>query len=169
MRRQQVMDMAEYQDAEEGGGEGEDEEGITDAGLASFFSTWTTNPALTVLSISRNPNLSTAALKAILLHSGNKLEKLDINGWKEVGEDALRMIGGGTMMGRELTELDVGWCRNVDDFMVKTWLFGEEQTATGGGCPKLKEIKVWGCNKVTTKCPRKPGVSIYGVESQVVS
>ena len=49
-----------------------------------------------------------------------------------------------------LTKIDVGWCRGVDDFVIKGLL---------EGCERLKEIKCYGCNRVTENCPRK--VSLY--------
>ncbi|KAI0271782.1 hypothetical protein BGY98DRAFT_1006285 [Russula aff. rugulosa BPL654] len=59
---------------------------------------------------------------------------------------------------RELRMLDVGWNRAVDNFAIK---------AIMDGCPKLEEIKCWGCNRVTAECPRKMNVNLTGVESYV--
>ena len=127
---------------------------LTDKGVANFFKTWQ-NEALTSLELARNHELGTEALSAVMVHSGPKLEILVINGWKDVGEEALRMVG---RHGVELQKVDVGWCRQVDDFVVKSWMgMDEEQLLRCNvvGCRKLAELKVWGCNRVTARCPRK--------------
>ena len=125
---------------------------LTDAGVADFFGGWKGNPPLVFLDMSRNEVLGSAALKAILKHSASRLEHLNINGWKDVSEGELKLIG----RAKELKKLDVGWCRAVDDFVLNGWLEGE--TGKGvlkGGCRRLEEVKVWGCNKLTVACPRR--------------
>ncbi|EFI28499.1 DNA dependent ATPase [Coprinopsis cinerea okayama7 len=102
---------------------------LTDEGVGEFFSTWE-NPPLVHLDISRNPDLGTKALEAIMKHSGKTLEVLNINGFKDVEEPALRTIG---RLGKEMRKLDVGFCRNVDDFVIKAWLEGEEAAAGAEG------------------------------------
>lgn len=147
---------------------------ITTLGIVSLFSEWS-NPPLVSLSLSRNPLLGGDALEAIMRHSGRHLEDLDVNGWGEIEKCALSTVA---RWGVELKRLDVGWCREVDDFVVKEWLEGmdleaERQEPIGAvrvlGCRRLKEVKVWGCNKVTARCPRKLGVSIHGIESHTVN
>ena len=131
---------------------------LSDKGVADFFRTWKNDP-LTHLDMARNHELGTEALKAVMAHSGPKLEVLVINGWKEVGEQALCMVG---RHGSELRRVDVGWCREMDDFVVKNWIgMNEEQKATG--CRKLEELKVWGCNRITARCPRKVRLSDLGM------
>lgn len=139
---------------------------LTDKGVADFFGGWKGHPALRHLELARNHELGSAALEAIMKHSGKRLEELNINGWKEVGEDALRAIG---RRGGELRRIDVSWCREMDDFIMKAWFEGEDvRGVRKGGCMKVKEIKVWGCNKITKWCQKKSGASIHGVESHVV-
>ncbi|KAF8993948.1 hypothetical protein BDQ17DRAFT_1401499 [Cyathus striatus] len=82
--------------------------------VKKFFEAWT-NPPLKKLSVSRNPELASAALAAAV---------------------------------------DVGWVRAMNDFIVKEWLDGNEQRGAGG-LKALKEVKVWGCNRITERCPRK--------------
>ncbi|GLB35651.1 putative RNI-like protein [Lyophyllum shimeji] len=150
---------------------------LTDGGVAAFFGAWG-NPPVRVVELGRNYALGGKALEAVMRHSGERLEVLGINGWggEGMGEEALRTVG---RLGRELRKLDVGWVREVDDFVVKGWMEGEgedgDEDAEGkskgrangrtAGCPRLSEVKVWGCNKITARCPKKKGVSIYGVES----
>jgi DNA repair protein RAD7 len=127
---------------------------LTNKGVADFFETWENEP-LVSLDMARNHELGTEALSALMVHSGPKLEVLVINGWKGVGEEALRMVG---RHGVELKKVDVGWCREVDDFVVKSWMgMDEEQLQQGNkaGCRKLEELKVWGCNRITARCPKK--------------
>ncbi|KAJ6475806.1 RNI-like protein [Mycena vitilis] len=127
---------------------------LTDAGVAAFFSTLESGGLLR-LNLSRNPELSTEALEAIVGHSGMTLQELNINGWKDVGEAALNGLAGA----RDLRRLDVGWCRAVDDWVIKKLL---------EGCRSLGELKVWGCNRVEGKWGEtRRGVRIHGIESAV--
>jgi DNA repair protein RAD7 len=122
---------------------------LTDEGVGRFFDNWATsgsNPALKSLDLSRNHELSSAALKAVLKHSSSRLTSLNINGWKSTPEDSLNMI---PQQAKHLVRLDFGFCRGVNDFLIKALL--EE-------CDSLKEIKCWGCNGVSVACPRKVGV-----------
>ncbi|KAI9066899.1 RNI-like protein [Trametes sanguinea] len=125
---------------------------ITDAGVAEFFSTWQGKP-LSKVDMSRNHQLADAALEALLQHSGTELTELNINGWKDASEDALKAIPKHAPL---LRKLDVGFCRAADNFFVKDIL---------EKCPDVQEIKVWGCPRVTEHCPRKKGVNIIGIET----
>ncbi|KAK7005945.1 Dna dependent atpase, partial [Favolaschia claudopus] len=111
---------------------------LTDAGVAAFFSAFENNSGLLRLDLSRNPELGTDALEAVVAHSAGTLQELNINGWKDVGEAAVNKLAGV----RDLRRLDVGWCRSVDDWTVKRIL---------EGCKGLMELKVWGCNRVEGK------------------
>ena len=125
---------------------------LTDEGVSKWFTAWK-NPPLLFLDMSRNEDLGSLSLESLMKHSGRQIEELSINGWKEVGEDALKSIG---WFGKELKKLDVGWCRAVNDFLLKIWLEGELiRGVQKGGCGSLREVKVWGCNKISHSCPRK--------------
>ncbi|KAJ6508101.1 RNI-like protein [Mycena vulgaris] len=128
---------------------------LTDAGVAAFFGAFE-NGGLVRLDLSRNPELATDALEAVVAHSAATLQELNINGWKDAGEVALN----GLATARDLRKLDVGWCRSVDDFVVKKLL---------EGCRSLVEMKVWGCNRVEGKWGEtRRGVKIHGIESATV-
>jgi DNA repair protein RAD7 len=132
---------------------------LTDKGVADFFGEWNGRPPMRLLELARNHELGSAALEAIMKHSGKRLEELNINGWKEVGEDALRAIG---RRGVELRKIDVSWCREMDDFIMKAWFEGEDvRGVRKGGCMKVKEIKLWGCNKITNRCQKKVRMSTF--------
>lgn len=115
---------------------------LTDAGAGEFFGNWQASP-LSALDMSRNHQLADAALKALVKHSGEELTQLNINGWKDVSEDALKGI---PKFASALKKLDVGWCRAVDDWFVKSVL---------ERCEDIDEIKVWGCGHLTENCARK--------------
>jgi DNA repair protein RAD7 len=118
---------------------------LTDKGVAMFFHAWRPS-VLSTLSIARASNLGTEALPALLDCTGSTLSALSINAWRETTVEALSRIG----EARELRTLDVSWNRAVDNFVIK---------AIMDGCPKLEQIKCWGCNRVTAECPRK--VSLF--------
>ncbi|PFH53518.1 hypothetical protein AMATHDRAFT_187532 [Amanita thiersii Skay4041] len=127
------------------------------------------NRPLVSIELGRNSSLGTRSLLSIIRHSGSHLEILDMNGWKDVTVEALQEIGKHAL---QLKKLDVGWCRALDDFILASWI-GIGITVEGsdakvdGGCLKLTEIKVWGCNRVTGKFSKRGGVNIHGIESLV--
>ncbi|KAI0365137.1 RNI-like protein [Pilatotrama ljubarskyi] len=125
---------------------------LTDAGVAEFFETYDGAARLATLDLSRNHELADAALGALLAHSGAELTELNINGWKAVSEDALKGI---PRHAPALRRLDVGFCREVHNFFVKEVL---------ERCPDVREVKVWGCQRINEHCPRKRGVSVLGIE-----
>ncbi|TCD69896.1 hypothetical protein EIP91_005720 [Steccherinum ochraceum] len=118
---------------------------LTDAGVAEFFDNWGTiippkrskkaaqaadaNPPLMELDLSRNHELSSKALEALLKHSGQTLTQLSINGWRTVSQDALKLVA---KRCEELTRLDIGWCREVDDWIVQDLM---------EKCEKMRDLK----------------------------
>src|SRR5258706_3417253 len=161
---------------------------LTDGGVAAFFKQWkqdegisyevkntedcmdidrpVTNRPLSSVDLSQIAELGTDALLALLLHSGPDIIKLSINGWKSTEEEALSVIA---QSAPQLQELDVGWCREVDDFLVGK-LLGMGQTdedRRSAGCVNLKVLRLHGCNRVTNACPtRVSGLSpLYGAEA----
>ncbi|KAF8521405.1 RNI-like protein [Hysterangium stoloniferum] len=125
---------------------------VTDQGFAELFNSWTANPPLEVLDLSRNHLPASAALSAVATHSAQSLTHLSINGWKGASKEALLELGEKTT---HLIKIDFGWCRGADDFLIKALL---------EAAPGLQEIKCYGCNRVTIDCPRKSTVRIIGVE-----
>lgn len=125
---------------------------VTDQGFAELFNNWTENPPLEYLDFGRDHLPESAALQAILKHSGSVLVKLSINGWKDLSNEVLLKLGEQAL---NLVEVDLGFCRSVDNFVMQGLL---------DSCEKIQEIKCYGCNRVTIDCPRKKGVRIFGVE-----
>ncbi|EJD06146.1 RNI-like protein [Fomitiporia mediterranea MF3/22] len=128
---------------------------VTDAAMGDFFAS-TTNVPMRHVSLRRNHELADKTLVGLLSHSGFALEELDINSFKSTSNEALLSIG---EQAKNLKKIDVGFCRQVDDFVVKALL---------DGCEGLKNISIFGCNKLTDNCPRKRGVSIFGIETHAV-
>ncbi|THG96955.1 hypothetical protein EW145_g7688 [Phellinidium pouzarii] len=128
---------------------------LTDAGMCAFF-TNTANVPMHRISLRRNHALADEALIGLLKHSGATLVELDINSWKSASNDALLAIG---EHAKVLRKLDLGFCRQADEFVIKAILDGSEE---------IKDISVFACNKLAERCPKKRGVSIRGIESYSV-
>lgn len=149
---------------------------LTDVGVTTLFNQWkqdeeashkakdtedwmdvdlpVINRPLSSIDLSQIPELGSTALLALLLHSGPKLLKLSINGWKSTEEKALSALA---MYAPKLEELDVGWCREVDDFVVGKLLGMAQEDGDRRlvGCVNLKVLKIHGCNRVTNACPTR--------------
>ncbi|KAF9218763.1 RNI-like protein [Gyrodon lividus] len=155
---------------------------LTDEGVAIFFENWskstpyvtmkqeeetesgmdvdgeeglgpfTPNPPLHVLSLARNHDLSDATLTAILAHSAPSLVSLNLNGLGPLSTDSLGRLKEAV----ELRWLDISWCREMDDFIMKDIV---------PNMPKLVEVRLWGCSRVKgTGWAGKRGLKVYGIE-----
>ena len=120
-----------------------DLEELTDERIGQFFSEWERNPGLTSVDLSRNHTLSSLALNGVLQHSGSQLKSLNINGWKTTSNESLNMIA---ELATGLSKIDVGWCREVDDFAL---------AKIQDECDDLKDLSCWGCNRVTAAARRR--------------
>ncbi|KAF9646610.1 RNI-like protein [Thelephora ganbajun] len=118
-------------------------EELTDEKIGQFFLEWEKNPGLTSIDFSRNHTLSSLALNGILQHSGPQLKSLNINGWKATSNESLNMIA---ELATGLSKIDVGWCREVDDFAL---------AKIQDECDSLKDLSCWGCNRVTSAARRR--------------
>ena len=132
---------------------------LSDAGVAHFFEHWnkpfTTldsedcesgmevddcatfipNPPLRTVSLARNCTLSDATFTAVLAHSASSLVSLNLNGLGPISSESLGQL-------KDLSDvrwLDMSWCRDLDDFIMKE---------VASSAPKLAEVRVWGCNRV---------------------
>jgi DNA repair protein RAD7 len=132
---------------------------LSDAGVAHFFENWnkpfatldsedcdsgmdvddcealTPNPPLRTVSLARNCTLSSATFTALLAHSAPSLVSLNLNGLGPISSDFLGLLKDVS----DVRWLDVSWCRDLDDFMMKDVV---------SNAPKLGEVRVWGCNRV---------------------
>lgn len=114
---------------------------ITDDAVAEFFEN-TTNPPMKLISFHRCPLLADNALIQLVAHSADAITDLNINGWKNTSEEALKEIG----KLKHLKELDIAWCRLVDDFVIKDIV---------DNCDKINSVSCFGCNRLTVNCPRR--------------
>ncbi|KAG2148764.1 RNI-like protein [Suillus clintonianus] len=122
-----------------------------DVGLASL-EPFTPNPPLHVLSLARNQELSSATLTTAIVHSAHSLTWLSVNGLRSASSEALAQL----KRAKELRYLDAGWCRELDDFVMK-----DVVTA----CTKLSEIKVWGCSRIRgVGWGVKRAIKVHGIE-----
>jgi len=120
-----------------------DLEEVTDEKIGQFFLGWEKNSGLTSVNLSRNHTLSSLALNGVLQHSGPQLKSLNINGWKAASNESLTMIA---ELATGLSKIDVGWCREVDDFAL---------AKIQDECDDLKVLSCWGCNRVTPAARRR--------------
>lgn len=118
-------------------------EEITDEKIGQFFLEWEGNSGLTSVDLSRNHNLSSFALNGVLQQSGPRLKSLNINGWKATSNESLNAIA---ELATDLINIDVGWCREVDDFVL---------VKIQDECKGLKDLRCWGCNRVTHAARRR--------------
>ncbi|WWC62122.1 uncharacterized protein I303_104713 [Kwoniella dejecticola CBS 10117] len=130
---------------------------LSSDGVAEFFSMLKAKnrSGYEHIDLEKGHDLQDAALDALLAHSGNTVEKLNLLGWREVSNESLSKIA----HCKHLKELDIGWCRQVTDFTVKDVL---------EGCNEIQTVRVWGCNQLTDNIPRKKGVQVIGVESHSI-
>jgi len=118
-------------------------EEVTDEKISQFFLSWEKNSGLASVDLSRNHTLSSLALNGVLQHSGRHLKSLNINGWKAASNESLTMIA---ELATGLSKIDVGWCREVDDFAL---------AKIQDECDDLKDLSCWGCNRVTPAARRR--------------
>lgn len=106
---------------------------LSDVAVAEYFTGLHKQgrPPFTYLDLEKGHELSTDALRAIVRHSGHRLEKLSILGWRNVEADAVSELA----ECKHLAELNMAWCRNVTDFTVKDIL---------DGCDSINTVRVWG-------------------------
>lgn len=93
-------------------------------------------PPLHKLSLTRNKKFSDESIRALVDHSGSTLVSLDLNSIDTASTDALVSL----RRASGLRRLDLSWCRSVDDFVMKDIVWG---------MPRLEEVRVWGCNRVS--------------------
>ncbi|EIW79061.1 RNI-like protein [Coniophora puteana RWD-64-598 SS2] len=109
------------------------------------------NPGLHTVSFNRNHLLSSASVDALISHSARTLEDVNLNGLKSASATSLARL----KEAKELRRLDVGWCREMDDFVLKEVV---------DSCTKLKEVRVWGCSRVRGVGVKRRGVVVHGIE-----
>jgi DNA repair protein RAD7 len=112
---------------------------ITDEAVVQGFTFWRENKGLLTLNLTRCVGIKDSGVQAILTHSGASLEVLSLNSLDELTQDTFDVfLSGENNVGRELVELDVGFVRCVNDFIV---------LGLSTGCKSLRTLTVtnrWG-------------------------
>lgn len=124
---------------------------FTDDTFASLFDNNWGNPDVPVIDLCNNRDIDnqdpegpeedpvgfgSAALKALMHHSGAKLTRLDLHSNRHIGHDALMEVFDGQKQYPNLRDLDLSFVSRVDDF-VMTGIFKS--------CPKLEKLTVFAC------------------------
>lgn len=143
-----------------------DSETMTDEGFAELFTDWA-NPPLHFLDLQKcrhidstrpranddNVGLCSEGFKALMAHSGQRLENLNIHACRHISQEAFEAVFHETATYPELKHLEISFCEEVTDFILGC-IFR--------ACPNIKEVNVFGCMRVkTVRVPR--GVILVGV------
>jgi DNA repair protein RAD7 len=106
---------------------------LTDEGVSAFFISLKSlqRPGLEIIDLEKGHDLQGGSLRALVEHSGDTIEHLNILGWREADAESI----GELAKCSQLRELDLGWCREVTDFTIKEIL---------ESCGSIKLIRVWG-------------------------
>jgi DNA repair protein RAD7 len=138
----------------------------TDKGFTSLFTEWR-NPGLTFIDVSgtrdldnANPDgpedpigLASEGFKALMAHSGNTIQHLNISSCRHVSFDAFsEVFAPDKMKYPRLKELDISFHTRVDDFLVGT-IFK--------CCPALTKLIAFACFGVRD-AQAPPGVALIG-------
>ncbi|KAL0466968.1 hypothetical protein QR685DRAFT_534885 [Neurospora intermedia] len=145
-----------------------DSEVMTDEGFARLFTNWE-NKCLLFVDLQKcrqvdsanprqNPDnigLCDRGFKALMAHSGRKIQHLNVHGCRHISAKAFEEVfpSDGIKVYPELKNLEISFCEEVTDFIVGS-IFK--------CCPNLHELNVFGCMKV--KSVRVPkGKILVGV------
>jgi DNA repair protein RAD7 len=125
----------------------------TDAGYVNLFTDWD-NPPLRYVDVSStrdidntNPEgpedypigLATAGFLALMMHSGPKLEILDIASCRHISHEALAEVFDGVKQYPFLREINMSFCPVVDTQIV---------AGIFRSCPRVKKVVTFGCFEV---------------------
>lgn len=131
---------------------------ITGQGIYDLFTNWTKNFGLTHINLRCVTEVSDAALRALLAHSGKRLEVLNLNSCGELTEDSLRYLTDTLQSKNRLEEVDLGFVRSVNDSIVEGIIEASD----------VKRVKVWGVPSMTEACAIPDGVTVAGRESDIL-
>ncbi|KYK57255.1 DNA repair protein Rad7, protein [Drechmeria coniospora] len=141
-------------------------EKMTDSGFVDLFTKWE-NPPLRFLDLEKcrhvdstrprdndeSVGLCGEGFKALMAHSGSKLESLNVHACRHIPRQAFEEVFGDEAHYPELKKLEISFCEEVTDLILR---------AIFRACPKIKEVNVFGCMKVKdVRVPR--GVILVGV------
>lgn len=155
-----------------------DNEVLTDEAFAHLFTNWH-NPPLTYIDLHKcrhidaadpreNPDgigLCSLGFEALMAHSGSSLKYIDINSCRHISRESFEAVFAPGKLYPELTNMNLSFCRNVNDFVVGC-IFRT--------CPKIKTLEVFGNfgvrevrvpkGKILIGVPNAMGMQIEGTE-----
>ena len=138
----------------------------TDAGYVSLFRTWS-NPPLTFIDLSSNRSidytqpdgpeepigLASAGFEAVMAHSGERLERLDISSCRHIAYEAFARVFNGKTIYPLLKDINISFLTKIDTAIV---------AGIFRSCPSMRKVTAFGCfNVVDVMVPR--GVALIGV------
>ena len=140
----------------------------TDAGYTALFTNWT-NPPLKFIDLSSNRDidctnpdgpedpvgLTSTGFKALMLHSGSKLESLDVSSCRHISHAALYEVFNGVKQYPELREINFSLLPHVDTAIV---------AGIFKSCPNIKKVVVFACFGVRDVVVPL-GVALIGIPS----
>jgi len=124
---------------------------FTDVMFASLFDNNWGNPDIPFIDLCNNRDIDnldsegpeedpvgfgSAALKALMQHSGAKLARLDIHSNRHIGHDALMEVFDGQKQYPNLRVIDLSFVSHVDDYIM---------TGIFKSCPKLEKLTAFAC------------------------
>ncbi|KAI9739678.1 MAG: hypothetical protein M1834_006396 [Cirrosporium novae-zelandiae] len=137
----------------------------TDKGFVDLFVNWSNLP-LTFIDLSSNRHidnnnpdgpeepvgLASDGLRALMAHSGRKLERLNISSCRHISHEALLDVFDGIKQYENLRDVNINFTK-ADDTVV---------AGIFRSCPRLKKVEVFGCFNVRdVRVP--PGIALIGV------
>ena len=143
-----------------------DNDTCIDAAYAALFMNWK-NPALSIVNLSSNRDidnnspegpedavgLASAGFKALMAHSGSKLERLNISSCRHVSREALNEVFDGIKHYPSLQVVDVSFVSRMDT-VTMAGLFRS--------CPSISRVAAFGCFDVKDVVV-PAGVALIGV------
>ncbi|KAM0335622.1 hypothetical protein ACHAQA_000671 [Verticillium albo-atrum] len=142
-------------------------EKMTDEGFADLFTDWS-NPPIEFIDFDKNRHidaedafanpektgLCSHGFRALMGHSGRDLRYLYISSCRSITKQGFEDVFSETTRYPKLEVLDMSFCGEVDDFVVGSVF---------RSCPALRQLKVFGCMKVTSQVKIPRGALLIGV------
>ena len=144
----------------------------TDRAFCALFTEWH-NPPLSHVDLSSNrdldytrPNgpedpigLASEGLKALMAHSGSKLERLDISSCRHITQETFAEVFDGVKQYPFLKDINISFLTKIDTVIVAGMF---------RSCPAMAKVTAFGCfNVVDIIVP--PGVALVGVPNALES
>ena len=144
----------------------------TDRAFCALFTEWR-NPPLSHVDLSSNRDLdytrpdgpedpiglASDGFKALMTHSGSKLERLDISSCRHITQEALAEVFDGVKQYPSLREINISFLTNIDTVIVASMF---------RSCPAMAKVTGFGCfDVVDIMVP--PGMALIGIPNALES